>query len=110
MDPHVVGAGDLEGEPGFQLVERHHRLGFGIKVAALENVREMRARQQVHRPHHCADQAPDMPAVARRAGRAVLQVDLVFGTGKLKSPGMELGAIARREEGLLVGYGRLRSL
>ena len=70
--PFSMIAGDFQRQPVLQLVERHRRLAHGIVVATVLDAAEGRSRQQVDRPHHCADQPLDVTAVMWCPNRTVL--------------------------------------
>lgn len=74
----VVPADDLQGEPPLKLVKRHGRVFFRIIGAAAGDIAEGRARQQMDRAHHRADQALDMPAIVWRGDRTVHERNAVL--------------------------------
>ena len=51
----------------------------------------------MHSPHHRANEPLNVAAIAWGAGWAMLQIDLVLGTGDLESVGMEFRAITPSE-------------
>ena len=85
MNSGVIGAHDFEGEIGLQLAQGHRRLQLRIEIAALADVRKMRPRKEMRRPHHRADQPLDMAAEAGCSRRAVYKIDAVLRAGALES-------------------------
>ena len=80
----VVVATDFQNEPAVKLARTHRGLGFGIIAALGGNGGLGRSRQQVHGPHHRADQPLDVTAEVRARQRPVREIDPPFGTGSME--------------------------
>ncbi len=78
------------------------------QIAGMGEVAKQRLVQKLI--PHPAVEAFDETVLHRLARRDVMPIDLVLSTPLQDRVRGQFGVIARREEGLLVGYGRLRSL
>jgi len=87
-----VIAGDLEDQPPLELIQGQRRSSGRRVLPTLGNAAERRARQQLNRAHHRANQTLDVAAIVRRRHRPVNELDPVF-----------LGRPAQRPRAKLLG-------
>jgi hypothetical protein len=91
----VVAPGDLPSQRALKFAEHHRRKMPRFVALAGCWVSEGRARIEMHPPHHCADQALNMPAIMRSAYGPKDQLDALFAARPCKSMAAKIGAIVR---------------
>src|ERR1700722_9725680 len=98
MDAALVYSGDFHGEPTLEFSQRENRAFFGRVAFSSFRVAESRARKDVNRSHHGADQPLNVTAKTWRRRRAVDELDPVFAAGRFQRSRVKFRAVVAMQD------------